>query len=206
MIKDIVNKMNLLLEGEMPSKLALDDFLDESERALAEAFNRLVEFTQEIHDFIAPLSQGRLNGIKIRPKNFLGSPFKELHSRLIHLTWQAKQVADGDYSQRVDFMGEFSEAFNAMVVALDQNEKALKDKIAQLEGALLLIKKLEGLLPICSSCKRIKVEGTAPEQKESWVQIESYISDRTDVMFTHGICPECIKKLYPKYADKKSPS
>jgi phosphoserine phosphatase RsbU/P len=193
--------MNLLLQGEMPSKIACSDIVDERERELAEALNRLIEFTQEIHDFIAPLSQGKLNGLNLRPKNFLASPFKELHSRLRHLTWQAKQVAEGDYAQRVDFMGEFSEAFNAMVISLDQNEKCLKNKIAELEEALLRIKSLEGLLPICSNCKRIRVEGTAPEQKESWVQIESYISDRTDVMFTHGICPECIKKLYPYLKD-----
>ena len=70
------------------------------------------------------------------PKNFLASPFKELHSHLQHLTWQAKQVAKGDYSQRVDFMGDFSEAFNFMITSLDNNEKALKRKIGQLEEAL----------------------------------------------------------------------
>jgi hypothetical protein len=202
MINDIIKSMNLLLEGEMPSKIEYDGISDESERELAKTFNNLIEFTQEIHDFIAPLSQGRLNGIKIRPGNFLGSPFKELHSRLLHLTWQAKQVTSGDYSQRVDFMGEFSEAFNAMVVALDQNERELKAKIAELEEALLHIKRLEGLLPICANCKRIRVQEISREQGENWVQIESYLSDKTDVLFTHGICPECIKKLYPDQVDK----
>jgi phosphoserine phosphatase RsbU/P len=202
MIKDIVNKLSVLLHGEIPATISEEDISTDCERELAEVLNQLIEFTREIHDFIEPLSQGKLNGLKIRPKNFLGSPFKEMHSRLVHLTWQAKQVADGDYSQRVDFMGEFSEAFNAMVVALDQKEKTLKNKIVELEEALAHIKRLEGMLPICSHCKRIRVDGAAPEQNDSWVQIESYLSDKTDVLFTHGICPGCIRKLYPGQADK----
>ncbi len=61
-----------------------------------------------------------LDNIKVPPpKNFLASSFKELHLRLLHLTWQAQQVASGNYSQRVDFMDEFSsKAFNSMVVTV----------------------------------------------------------------------------------------
>ncbi len=53
------------------------------------------------------------------------------------------------------------------------------------------IKRLRGLLPICSSCKKIR------DDKGYWNQIEVYIRDRSDAEFSHGICPECIKKLYP---------
>ncbi len=138
---------------------------------------------EEIHDFIIPLSKGKLNGIKISSKNFLGSPFKELHSRLLHLTWQAKQVANGDFSQRVDFMGDFSEAFNSMIVSLDNNEKLLKKKINELEKAISHIKNLEGILPICSNCKKIRLEGTDAKDQDNWVQIENYISEKTEAKF-----------------------
>ena len=130
-------------------------------------------------------------------RNFLASPFKELHSHLQHLTWQAKQVAKGDYSQRVDFLVDFSEAFNFMITSLDNNEKALKKKIAQLEEALSHIAKLEGILPICANCKRIRIEESDPENQKSWIEIENYISKRTKAEFSHSICPKCIKKLYP---------
>jgi methyl-accepting chemotaxis protein len=116
-----------------------------------------------------------------------------------HLTWQAKQVANGDYSQRVDFMGEFSEAFNFMIVSLDNRERQLKKKIDKLESANSYIKNLEGILPICTSCKKVRLEGTDPKNQDNWVHIESYISQKTNAQFTHSICPECLIKLYPYY-------
>jgi hypothetical protein len=68
---------------------------------------------------------------------------------------------------------------------------------------IVLIKKLyqririlEGFLPICANCKKIR-------HKESWDQIEKYISDHSLAKFSHSICPECMKKLYPEYWDKK---
>ncbi len=57
------------------------------------------------------------------------------------------------------------------------------------------VKTLQGLLPICSACKKIR------DDAGYWKQIEEYISTHSEVDFTHSICPECIKKLYPKYSD-----
>ena len=148
-------------------------------------------------NFIFPLSQGILKDIKIQPKYFLGSPFKELHSRLMHLTWQAACIAQGDYGQRVDFMGEFSEAFNSMVISLEQHEWALKEKITELEQALRHIKHLEGILPICSHCKRIRPQGVDPDDQKGWIVLEKYIQDHTAASFSHSLCPQCVAELYP---------
>jgi hypothetical protein len=200
MIEEIIEKLTSLLQGTIPAKIDMEKPDDESERKLGERLNQLIDFTREIHDFIIPLSRGELHGIKIQSRNFLASPFKELHSRLLHLTWQATQVAKGDYEQRVDFMGDFSEAFNSMVTSLDHNEKLLKSKIDELENALSHIKKLEGILPICSNCKKVRLEGADPKKQGSWIEIESYISNRTEAQFTHGICPECMKRLYPDFS------
>jgi len=60
------------------------------------------------------------------------------------------------------------------------------------EKALLEIKALKGILPICASCKKIR------DDQGSWNRIESYISDRSEAKFSHGICPECAKILYPE--------
>ena len=60
------------------------------------------------------------------------------------------------------------------------------------EKALLEIKVLKGFLPICASCKKIR------DDQGRWNRIESYISDRSEAKFSHGICPECAKILYPE--------
>ncbi len=62
----------------------------------------------------------------------------------------------------------------------EENEKALQE-----------IKILSGFLPICASCKKIR------DDKGYWNQIESYIRDHSEAEFSHGICPDCAKKLYP---------
>ena len=63
--------------------------------------------------------------------------------------------------------------------------------IGELQEALAKVKTLSGLLPICSSCKKIR------DDKGYWNQIETYIRQRSEADFTHGICPTCAKRLYP---------
>lgn len=55
------------------------------------------------------------------------------------------------------------------------------------------MKYLEGFLSICASCKKIR------DDKGNWQQIESYIRERSEATFSHGICPECAEKLYPEF-------
>jgi len=197
MIDEAVDKLAVLMQGKIPKEIDTSGIADEDARRLSSLLNQLFAFMQEIREFIVPMSQGELYEIKPpRPKNLLASPFKELHSRLLHLTWQAKQVAYGDYSQRVDFMGDFSDAFNFMIDSLDEKEKALKAKIEELEKALSHIAKLEGVLPVCANCKRIRLEGAASEDQDSWVEMERYLSERTKTRITHGICPKCTEELY----------
>jgi len=204
MIARAIEKLTILMQGKIPARFDNTGTEDASERNFAETLNQLVTFMEEIHQFINPLARGELSDIKLSPGNFLASPFKELHSRLCHLTWQAKQVASGDYGQRVDFMGEFSEAFNFMIIALERNEGLLRGKIDELEQALGHIKRLEGILPICAHCKRIRIESGEPQIQMSWIKIESYLSTRTDAQFTHTICPECMQKHYPEFAQPET--
>jgi len=70
-------------------------------------------------------------------------------------------------------------------------EEGRKELIKELKGALSEVKQLSGLLPICSNCKKIR------DDKGYWNQIESYIQERSDAEFSHSICKECAKKLYP---------
>ena len=68
--------------------------------------------------------------------------------------------------------------------------------LGSLERALRDIKTLKGLLPICSSCNKIRT----PDDR--WHIIEKYIAERTDATFTHGLCPECARKLYGDVVDQ----
>ena len=75
-------------------------------------------------------------------------------------------------------------------------QKELVHTVEQLQTSLSEVKTLTGLLPICASCKRIR------DDKGYWNQIESYIKEHSEIDFTHGLCPECAKKLYPEiYTD-----
>jgi len=69
--------------------------------------------------------------------------------------------------------------------------------ITQLQDALAEIKTLHGLLPICAHCKKIR------DDEGYWNQIESYLSKHSEIEFSHSICPECERKLYPEFADQQ---
>ena len=71
-----------------------------------------------------------------------------------------------------------------------ENEK--ENLIAKLHDTLSQVKQLSGLLPICASCKKIR------DDKGYWNQIELYIREHSEAEFSHGICPECAKKIYPE--------
>ncbi|MBK9797624.1 MAG: hypothetical protein IPP58_14255 [Holophagaceae bacterium] len=60
------------------------------------------------------------------------------------------------------------------------------------------INRLEIMLPICASCKKIRKPDSDPHSADSWQAIESYITEKTKTEFSHGICPECLAKLYPE--------
>ena len=195
MIREATEQLETLLRGKVPGKLAILESMTPEEAVLAKTINQVIEFIGEIYETALPLAKGDLNSFKPSSGNFLASPLKELQANLLHLTWQTTRVAQGDYSQRVDFMGDFSEAFNRMIVALDENEKALRGKIDELEQALTRITRLERVLPICASCKKIRADGGDPRQEESWVELERYFADRAETRFSHGLCPRCMTKM-----------
>jgi PAS domain S-box-containing protein len=65
--------------------------------------------------------------------------------------------------------------------------------IDELQRAMAEVKTLSGFLPICSGCKKIR------DDKGYWNQIEAYLRDNSEARFSHSLCPECAKKLYPEY-------
>jgi hypothetical protein len=89
-------------------------------------------------------------------------------------------------------------ALKSEVVERKRAEQEKEKVIVQLRRALAEVKKLSGLLPICASCKKIR------DDKGYWQQIEAYIRDHSEAEFSHGICPECAKKLYPDIFDHET--
>lgn len=71
----------------------------------------------------------------------------------------------------------------------------LAAKVQELSQALEQIRTLRGIVPICANCKKIR------DDEGFWQQVEVYVRDHTEAEFSHGICPECMKKLYPKAYD-----
>ena len=67
-------------------------------------------------------------------------------------------------------------------------QERLAERVAELEAALSNVKQLQGLLPICSYCKRVRSD------HDYWEQVEHYISQHTDVKFSHSICPGCFDR------------
>lgn len=149
-----------------------------------------------------------------------------LTNNVLNLVSVTKRFSAGDLLARTGLSGkdEFSEigrAFDQMAeiierdrIALKKNEEKLERTIgklrgeiierkraedernqvvAQLKDALAKIKTLTGLLPMCSACKKIR------NDKGIWEQMEVYIRDHSEADFSHSICPECKKKLYPNF-------
>jgi phosphoserine phosphatase RsbU/P len=87
-------------------------------------------------------------------------------------------------------------------------QRDLADRVAELEEALARVKQLQGLLPICCYCKKIR------DDQNYWQQVEQYLSAHAEVRFSHGICPDCfetvikpdIKRHYPDGVDPRRPT
>lgn len=107
--------------------LALEQ-LDEPYQKLGMGLQYLEKMIEEMKQYSAALSKGDLSGTVATRGNSLCDNLKNIQANLNHLTWQAKQVAKGDYSQTVSYLGEFSDAFNTMTAQLRERENALKQE------------------------------------------------------------------------------
>jgi PAS domain S-box-containing protein len=102
-------------------------------------------------------------------------------------------VQYGEYGE-IEWMDGVLEDVTERKQAEEERERLLHD----LTEAVATAKTLSGMLPICASCKRIR------DDKGYWEQVDVYVSEHSEAEFTHGVCPECFKKLYPGYLIENS--
>ena len=123
-------------------------------------------------------------------RNVLFAPLN-MDSRTVGLIGLANKPSDFTVED-----AEMAAVFGELAAIALQNSRSielLNEKTASLEKALAEARTLRGLLPICASCKKIR------DDKGYWNQIESYIKEHSLAEFSHGICPECAKRLYPEF-------
>jgi len=114
-----------------------------------------------------------------------------------HVALQAVKEGAQDYLVKGQINGGLLVREIRYAIERKKNEQEKNRLIRELQSALAEIKSLRGILPICSHCKRIR------DDEGAWKQLEVYISDHTDAEFSHGICNDCLKKHYPRYAKEK---
>jgi PAS domain S-box-containing protein len=112
--------------------------------------------------------------------------------RIVH---EQAAVVVMPYSGTVKVIGVVRD-ITEMRLAQQEREKL----IVELQEALENVKTLSGLLPICASCKKIR------DDQGYWNQIEVYLQKHSDAKFTHGLCPDCVRKLYPELGDITIPT
>ncbi|HTY26026.1 MAG TPA: PAS domain-containing protein [Desulfomonilaceae bacterium] len=92
---------------------------------------------------------------------------------------------------RTDALMKANERLKLEIDERKKTEQKLEELVNELQDALKKVKTLSGLLPICASCKKIR------DDRGYWTQVEVYVRDHTEADFTHSICPDCAKRLYP---------
>lgn len=97
---------------------------------------------------------------------------------------------------RAEELERTNERLNEEIVRRTKTQREKEGVIQELEKALAEVKRLSGMLPICASCKKIR------DDTGYWRQIESYISSHSEAQFSHGICPDCARDLYPELYDE----
>lgn len=136
-VDQITEVIFLILSGKkLPAKLTLpDDYPDNELKQVTEYVNKLIEEYSMFSDLMSSIATGQLTQPNTQSKMQVISSYKGLCSNLKHLTWKTQKIAGGDFNQKVDFMGDFSEAFNSMSLQLkdafdklEAQNKELKDR------------------------------------------------------------------------------
>jgi two-component system sensor histidine kinase/response regulator len=144
-IDKITEAFYLILKGQKPTPIELpEDYPDNEIKQAVSYINKFINEYNSTTDSIHTLSKGELNLEPPKGKLLILQTIKHLHASLRHLTWTTQQIAKGDFSHEVDFMGDFSVAFNSMTQQLKdafterkKSNEILQKRITELDDARL---------------------------------------------------------------------
>ncbi len=140
LLDQLTETLYRILRGERPAPLALPaDYPRDEFHQLVGYFNRLVGEYDDLADFMYAMARGELERAPPPGRMRVLQSFKSLQANLRHLTWKAQQIAGGDLTQRVDFMGDFAHAFNDMTRQLGQAFEDLRREKERSEQLLLSV-------------------------------------------------------------------
>jgi two-component system, response regulator PdtaR len=125
------------------------------------------------------------------PLGYILKPFHEMEIQAAIEIALHKRTVEIKLKQAHEALKETNRNLELEIEKRQRAEEEKDRAIAKLQNVILKFNTLKGLLPICASCKRIK------DAKGRWKSVESYVSEHSDAEFTHDICPECAKRLYP---------
>lgn len=134
LLNQMIDHLYMIINSTVPPKLP-------NELENYETLQKLISNLLEIRIIISEFSNGDLSR-KVKLKGYVAGALKTLQANLNHLAWQAQMIAAGDFSQRVDFMGGFSVAFNSMVVQLEEMIQKHKERGQELTNANKELKQL----------------------------------------------------------------
>jgi AmiR/NasT family two-component response regulator len=109
---------------------------------------------------------------------------------------QATAAGVGAYLTKPPMARDMNRAL-AISVARFKEMMELRRINAELKEALATVKTLSGMIPICANCKKVR------DDRGCWHQIEEYIRNHSQVEFSHGVCPDCSRLLYPEFLEDK---
>ncbi len=180
----------LVRSGASRFELSHASSLDEARRACADR-----TFDILLLDLFLPDSQG-LETVSAA-QQFAGVAATVVLTGVADRDVAIAAVRQGAQDYLIKGTTDAASVVRAMYYALERKSALVERErlIAELRDALAALKKLSGLLPICASCKRIR------DNAGAWNQLEEYIHQHSEAEFSHGICPECARKLFPEVFD-----
>ena len=151
-----------------------------------------------------------IKGLECGADNFITKPYdRELLMSRIQYILVNQEIRKGSSSQiGIEFFFAGNKHFinSNRLQILDllfasfenalQQQRKLESVNKELNGALKTIKILSGMLPMCANCKKIR------DENDQWLSLETYISRYSEATFSHGLCPECVSKMYLELEEK----
>lgn len=155
---------------------------------------RVAEGTVRIDDAMV-WARMTFRPIRIKQQRFVLLLVEDLTREKLQLyeNEQLRLELEKRVDRRTAQLRKTNEMLTLEVAERKRAEQHREKVVLELQQALAQVKRLSGFLPICASCKKIR------DDKGYWQQIEQYISEHSEALFSHGLCPECAKKLYPDF-------